>query len=108
MGFFLVKGYKDNAYCDQYIDSFVHKNSDTGYIASGNSYAMVFYKESKETNVKNIKEMKWKIIDRYSQDHDLIFDYGWKGGLHGKEKIKNGEVVGDRNKPEIEIREIRN
>lgn len=105
--FFLVKGYKDNAYCNNYIDSFVLKNADAAYVATGNSYKMIFYKESSRTNIKNISENR-REIDRYSQFHDWIFAYHLLyNGKYNKVKIENGTQVSDKPEPKIVIKEIR-
>lgn len=104
--FYLVKGYKENSYCENYIDSFVRQHTDTVYLNKGNSYGMVFYKESHQTNLENIKKMKWRIIDRYSQTHDWIFDYEVQRGKYIKNKIKNGEVINDIDKRKNEIKKI--
>lgn len=57
---------------------------------------MVFYKRSSVTTIENIIANP-RIIDRYSQDNDLIFSYEW---VHGKSfskfKFKNGRLVNSK------------
>lgn len=90
--FFLVNGYVDNKRSRMVIDSFVVKHKGD-YPLKFDQYDMTFYKYSEETNVKNIIANP-RVIDRYSQQHDLIYGYSWiNGKLVSRMKWKNGEVV---------------
>ncbi|MEO7047693.1 MAG: hypothetical protein ABI091_20510 [Ferruginibacter sp.] len=94
--FYLIKAYSASKKTDQYIDSFIMKNKDT-YLGKYSSYKMVFYKESSETNLENIASHP-KIIDRYSQEHDLVYDYTWSNGKFVyRYKFKNGEIIDPKN-----------
>jgi hypothetical protein len=54
---------------------------------------MMFYKESDKTNVKNLSDNP-RDLYRYSQDHDLIYEYFWMNGAFlARHKFKNGEIV---------------
>ena len=68
-----------------------------------NSYAqynMLFFKESEETNEKNLVADK-DIIDAYSTKHDLIYEFVWNyNELIGIYKYSNGLIIN----PESTIR----
>ena len=54
---------------------------------------MIFYKESRYTNLIKIAENP-RELDRYSVDHDLVFDYTWEDGkFDSRTEIKNGERI---------------
>ena len=75
-----------------HIDSFAgkHINAD---LLKYNTYRMYFYKESRYTNLIKIAENP-REIDRYSNDHDLVFYYTWEDGkFDSRTKVKNGEWV---------------
>ena len=66
-----------------------------------------FLKESSQTNERNIIESQKKVIDRYSNDHDEIYEYRWaKGSFLAKYKIKNGIIVKPKN--DIKVSDIPN
>lgn len=99
MSFYLVQGYKNNKVTERSIDDFVHRNKDSNWL-NYSQYQVIFYKESNETNVKNIKAFP-RVIVRYSQDHDWIYSYKWSDGQFlYKWKIKNGKII----KPKQSIR----
>jgi hypothetical protein len=100
---YLVRGYKDNDMCNKLIDSFVYKNADTAFLAKGSSYIIEFYKESSETNLKNINFLKWRVIDRYSQDHDAISRYRLSFGKYTIEKFRNGSVYDYEGKENFKV-----
>ncbi|MBD3750611.1 MAG: hypothetical protein IE931_14075 [Sphingobacteriales bacterium] len=62
------------------------------------------YKYSKKTNLENWKNNP-RDIDRYSNEHDLIFCYVIHDNAErsiSKSKYRNGEIVGwDKNKIQI-------
>lgn len=65
---------------------------------------MLFYKESTKTNIKNLSANP-KDLYRYSQDHDLIYEYSWMNGKFlAKLKFKNGEII--EPKYNIQLEEI--
>lgn len=103
---YLVRDYQDTPANDSLIKRFVEERRDSFYVPGPSSCAMVFYKESSETNLENVNRMKWRIIDRYSQDHDLIFDFELKQDGFIVQKLKNGELVNDNNKGTVEMRQI--
>jgi hypothetical protein len=103
MEFYLVKNFYDNPEIEKYIDSFA-RSTDINQIKIYSDYIMKFYKESSQTNVENIKRNR-KIIDRYSQSHDQIYNYRWRfGNGPSITKIRNGKSVGDKRK--IEIKDV--
>lgn len=74
---FLVKGYHNKDSVS--ILEFAKAREDSGN--NYTEYIMFFYKESKKTNPENITKNP-KIIDRYSNENDLICTYHWnKFGL---------------------------
>lgn len=98
---FLVSGYVDNSKTRMAIDSFIDKNK-RGNFLKYMQYEMIFYKESSETNPKNIIANP-RIIDRYSQQHDLIYASKWMGGKHlVTEKWKNGDIISPNKKVFVE------
>lgn len=99
--YYLVEGYSDDSTRRQYLDSFVEKNKDQELGKYGN-YAMVFYKRSKQTTVENITANK-KVIDRYSNQHGLIYEYHWSNGdFLARYKLKNGTIVEPKNDIRVE------
>ncbi len=92
---FLVQNFSDTKKNEEYLDSFVFGRNDID-VKNYASYSIVFYKKSAVTNIKNIKANP-RIIDRYSQENDLIYKYVW---LHGKfankYKYRNGIIVNSK------------
>lgn len=98
---YLVSGYDDNSKTRIAIESFIDKNKKDNFLKYM-QYEMIFYKESSETNPKNIIANP-RIIDRYSQKHDLIYASIWMGGKHlVTEKWKNGEIISPNKKVFVE------
>jgi hypothetical protein len=92
--YFLVRNYKNDKTCQNYIDSFVAKNKAAD-LADYTQYNMIFYKESKITNPTHLKENP-RDLDRYSLNNDWIYEYQWvQGKFSSRWKIKNGELVDD-------------
>lgn len=90
--YFLVKEYTDNMKNESLIDSFAHKNTAVG-ISNYANYSMLFYKESGQTNIKHLKEHP-KDIDRYSRDHDWIYEYSWLyEKFIGKKRLKREKLL---------------
>jgi len=90
--YFLVSNFKDNSATTVSIDSFVSKHINNTLLKY-NTYSMIFYKESRYTNLIKIAENP-REIDRYSNGHDLVFYYTWLDGkFDSRVKIKNGEQV---------------
>jgi hypothetical protein len=99
IAYYIVQGYKNNKRNEKAIDSLVTKIRDPNF-SDYSHYEVVLYKESDQTNVKNIEAFP-RVIDRYSQDHDWIYSYKWSDGqLLYKWKIKKGEII----KPKQNIR----
>jgi len=91
--YYLVKEYVDTKYADKYIDSFVAKTKAAD-LDKYTDYSIFFYKESSQTNEKTIAELKKKVIDRYSNDDDAIYQYKWSDGAFvAKYKFKNGVII---------------
>jgi hypothetical protein len=101
---FLVYGYKNNSLSDNAIDSFAnnvysHRNEELAQLT------LFFYKKSKNTNIENLKR-NIRIVDRYSNEHDLLFMYVWSDGkLISRYKFKKGQII--RPKTKILIENIR-
>lgn len=90
--YFLISNFKDNNSTILYIDSFVAKHVNADLIKF-NTFRMYFFKESKLTNLIKIEENP-RELDRYSNDHDLVFDYSWEEGkFQGRVRIKDGERI---------------
>lgn len=90
--YFLVSNFKDDEKSLFSIDSFVYKHI-SAELLKFNTYVMVFYKESSRTNLKKISENP-RELDRYSAEHDLIFDYIWLDAkFDGRLRIKDGERI---------------
>lgn len=101
--YFLIQNYKDDDNVNNQIDSFVYKNIPSE-LNHYKSYQMYFYKETKYTNEKKIKENP-RELDRYSQFNDLLFEYSWDSGeSNGRFKFKNGEIVGEKKQPKFTIK----
>jgi len=104
--YYLVKGFRDTKNSELFIDSFVAREK-AGDLQKYSNYAIVFFKESSQTNERNIIESQKKVIDRYSNDHDEIYEYRWaKGSFLAKYKIKNGIIVKPKN--DIKVSDIPN
>lgn len=87
--YFLVEGYQDTKDVQNKIDSFVER-AKADNPSNFFQYDMIFYKKSDKTNIESIAADR-RLIDRYSQEHDLIYSYSWsKGQLVSKMKFKNG------------------
>ncbi|MDA9555321.1 hypothetical protein N9R54_03715 [Pelobium sp.] len=90
--YYIIRGYDGSKDTEKAIDNFVSKNKDKGWQEFDN-YKISFYKESSETNLENIQNDS-KVIYRYSNENDLVFEYNWsRGGSIGKFKIKNGQII---------------
>lgn len=100
--FFLISNYRDSKEVTMQLDSFVTtyilKNK---YPETTEKIRLYFYKETSKTNLVAI-EQNPREIDRYSNDHDLVFYYAVKSNLEvERKKYKNGEVVETLPKPTI-------
>ncbi len=100
---FLISGYRSNKKNELLIDSFA-KNVKALDAATFTQYTVTFYKKSKQTNAENLTRNP-RILDRYSNSHDLIYIYIWRDGeFRVREKFKNGKMIEPENK--VEIRDI--
>lgn len=92
--FFLVSNYSSNNKIEKKLDSFVlHYTLEMKYSDNLEEARLWFYKESSRTNLISISQNP-KEIDRYSNDHDLVYCYIIKGeGERIRERYKNGEVI---------------
>lgn len=89
---FLVRDYDSDENVKNQIDAIIQEynkdKTDTFY-----QYDMTFYKESDITTPSKLIENP-KLLYRYSQDHDLIYNFSWmKGKLVSKMKFENGKAV---------------
>ena len=90
--YFLIKGYDGSDAAMSVITKFILNNKDADY-ANYDSYTMVFFKESSQTSIENIKRNP-KIIDRYSNEHDHIYEFLWhKGKFIATYKFKDGILI---------------
>lgn len=102
---FLVNGYRYSKKNELVIDSFA-RNVQTNGIDTFTQFTISFYKKSKETNAENLAKYP-RVLDRYSNKHDLIYIYIWRDGeFRVREKFKNGKMIEPENK--IEISDIPN
>lgn len=92
--FFLVANYSDNNKTQSEIDSFVvNYISQNKYSAKTEEVRLWFYKETKKTNLVEIKKNP-REIDRFSNQHDLVYGYYLKINNDNKrEKYKKGNVI---------------
>lgn len=89
---YLIKNYVESKKTENIIDSFVAENKNKSY-QKYEGYNINFYRESSKTNIEHITENPRDLV-RYSQSHDLLFDYSWsKGKFVARYKYKNGEMV---------------
>lgn len=89
---YIVENYIDNKFCEKHVDSFAFKIAKDS-INKYSSFVIDFYKASKFTNLKNLKEHP-KDLDRYSNTEDYIYNYYWSQGTFlGRRKFKNGEII---------------
>jgi hypothetical protein len=78
--YFIISGtLSDRNRLLNFVDSFASRNYDDS-VKKYPQYEMFFYKESDETNLRNIQENPRKLDDAYAQQHDLILIYSWLGG----------------------------
>lgn len=93
-GFFLVSNYKDSKKIALQLDSFVQAyTSKKNYPQSTEEIRFYFYKETSKTNLIEI-ERNPREVDRYSNEHDLIYYYAVKLNKEMvREKYKNGEII---------------
>jgi hypothetical protein len=100
----IVKNYSTTKENDRAIDSYVtgnFKDISKNY----SDYQVVLYKESAETTESAIKEDK-RVIDRYSQDHDLIYIYFWMNGKFiEKRRVRDGVMEGSE---KIKVEDVNN
>ena len=89
---YLIKNYVESEKTENIIDSFVTENKNKSY-RKYEGYNIIFYRESSKTNIEHITKNSRDLV-RYSQDHDLIYDYWWSNGeFVARSKYKNGEMV---------------
>lgn len=89
--YFLVKGYDNHQTAIEAVNKFIVSHKDTDY-ARYDNYSMFFYKESDQTTIENIKTNP-KIIDRYSNENDLLYDFLWNKGKFIKMFRHKGGVL---------------
>ncbi len=98
--FFLITNFKESKSVENEIDSFVNNYiSGKSYPDNTEEIKLYFYRETSKTNLKAI-EKNPREIDRYSNDHDIVYCYFIRPkGISKKEKIKNGEIIETTPKP---------
>jgi hypothetical protein len=91
--FFLVKNYSDKTESNASIDSFSLRFLKYGkYSPNREEIRIWFYKETSKTNIEAIRANP-REVDRYSNEHDLIWCYTlFRNNFIKKDKFKNGEV----------------
>jgi hypothetical protein len=101
--YFIIRGYSDNRESLNQVDSFADKIKSADY-ADYPQYELIFYKESGQTNVGNIAKNP-RVIDRYSQDNDLVLTYTWsRGKFISRQRIKNG--MPEEGTDKIEVKDL--
>lgn len=91
--YFLIRNYSDDQESEKIIQNFVNENKSSD-LGNYTQYDMVFYKESEITNIHHLQEHP-RDLDRYSQQHDLLFDFMWSEGKFLKRyKYKDGKMMG--------------
>jgi hypothetical protein len=89
---FLVENFIDNSESEYFIDSFVQTHlKSIDKVTS--DYLITFYKQTSKTNLENLRNNP-RDLDRYSQQHDLIYQYSWsKGKFLSRFKFKDGNII---------------
>lgn len=92
---FIVKNYIDCKNSEIQIDSFV--NAQKKLWKHIDNINLFFYKSSKKTNLENWKKNP-RDIDRYSNEHDLIYSFDISKSIDLKKSIskfkyKNGNII---------------
>lgn len=89
---FIVSNYKESLQSEKTVDSFVYK-SRAKDIEKYEGYAIIVYKSSDKTSIKNFKTNP-KDFDNYTFDNDQIYTYSWgRGKWFSKTKFKGRETV---------------
>lgn len=101
--YFIIRGYSDNRESLKQVDSFAKKTRSADYVDYP-QYELIFYKESGQTNVDNIAKNP-RVIDRYSQDNDMVLTYTWSHGKFiSRQRIKNG--MPEEGADKIEVKDL--
>lgn len=91
--YFLIRNYREGKKAEDLIQNFVNENRAID-LDKFTQYDMVFYKESKITNINHLQAHP-RDLDRYSQQHDLLFDFMWSEGKFLKRyKYRDGKMIG--------------
>jgi len=100
ISYFIINGNISNkSKLSNVVDSFAVHTSREQMNAEFNEYSMMFYKESPETNLGNIRKDPKKLDDVYAQQHDLILVYSWANNRNPiKYEYKNGEIINPKGK----------
>lgn len=77
---YLVTGFQNTPEHEAKIDSFVCSILDSTCTLYS-QYLILIYKKSKYTNNEHIKN-NLRDLDRYSQENDFLYHYGWVNGIH--------------------------
>jgi len=93
---YFIDHYRDDSLAVKTIDSFVNKNKDP-LLQTYGGYSVTFYKLSDETNIINIIANP-KVIDRYSNQNDLLYSYKWLQGMFlDRYKYEDGVIIEPKN-----------
>lgn len=89
---------------DSAVARFVRENIDS-LKGKAEQLIMTFYTRSTITNKEHLS-LNPRDIDRYSQDHDMVWAYSWHKGNNAtfRFKFKNGEIIDP--KDEIKVTDI--
>jgi len=93
---FLVRSQIKKSMIDSTISKFVRQNIDA-FSTEFSQIGLSFYKESKITNEKNLRDNP-RDLDRYSQENDLLWVYNWnkEKSFMTRTKFKNGKIVNSK------------
>jgi len=88
---FILHHYSGSKKHRAFIDSFARQQHEKypGFAL----HQLMFYKRSSKTNERELAR-DYKIIDRYSQNHDWVFSYEWDSDHFYKMEIRKGAPVG--------------
>lgn len=101
--YYIIKDYSDDSLTAQGIRKFISTQLPVD-LKKYNQYGMIFYKESAETNIDNINKNP-RIIDRYSQNHDMVLYSEWNfGKFFITRKYRNGKTI--PSDPSIEVLDV--
>lgn len=85
---YLINDYNDSDETSKLVDSCAYAVAGKNP-AKFTNFKIIFYKVSDITNISHLRDNP-RDIDRYSQEHDMLYSYDWiNGKFAGKSYMKN-------------------